>query len=399
MNMRAAPIGLALLALLLVLLPFITPAYFLHLLIQALLWGFIYTAWALMGRFGLVSLGHGAFMGIGAYVPALLWNYQGLTPWIGIPLGVALAVLLALAIGYPCFRLKVVGHYFALVTLALGQVVLLSIVAARDITGGSLGHDPEDRRPFLVCAASFRDKRYFYAIALVVWLGGLVVWQWIDRGIGREALEAISEDEEAAAAVGIDVLREKLRVTVISAALTAFGGGIFGQYLMYLNPETISGIAVSLQIVFAAIAGGMYSLLGPTVGSLLTLSLTEGLRVWFGTSFIGAANTIYGILLVLFIIFMPRGIVGLIEGAAGWRARVNVAAMDRRIRTRSRATRGLTRAPTSLLEMWMAGSSPAMTIEVVQSGRKVQRGRRSLAPCLANLRYHFHAHPHARRLA
>jgi branched-chain amino acid transport system permease protein len=328
MNMRAAPIGVALLALLLVLLPFITPAYFLHLLIQALLWGFIYSAWALMGRFGLVSLGHGAFMGIGAYVPALLWNYQGLTPWIGIPLGVALAVLLALAIGYPCFRLKVVGHYFALVTLALGQVVLLSIVAGRDVTGGSLGMTQKTVGHSWY-ALQFPQKGYFYAIALVVWVGGLVVWQWIEGGMRRDALEAISEDEEAAAALGIDVLREKLRVTVISAALTALGGGVFGQYLMYLNPETVSGIAVSLQIVFAAIAGGMYSLLGPSCGAVFTLALTEGLRVWFGTSFIGAANTIYGILLILFVIFMPRGIAGLIERAAGWRARLNVAAINR----------------------------------------------------------------------
>src|SRR5207244_5453701 len=109
----------------LVALPFFIPLYFMHLLIQILLWGFIYTAWSMMGRFGFVSLGHGAFMGVGAYVPALLWNYYGVTPWIGIPLGVALSVLLALVIGYPCFRLKVVGHYFALVTLALSQVVML----------------------------------------------------------------------------------------------------------------------------------------------------------------------------------------------------------------------------------------------------------------------------------
>src|SRR5205085_4784441 len=123
------------------------------------------------------------------------------------------------------------------------------------------------------------------------------IWRLIDRGIGREALDAISEDEEAAASLGINVMREKLRVTTISAALTALGGAIFGQYLMYLNPETVSGIAVSLQIVFAAIIGGMYAMLGPTVGALLTIALTEGLRVWFGTNFIGAANTIYGILL------------------------------------------------------------------------------------------------------
>jgi len=112
-------------------------------------------------------------------------------------------------------------------------------------------------------------------------------------------------------------MREKLRVTIISAALTALAGAIYAQYMMYINPETLSGIGVSLQIVFGAIVGGMYAWLGPTVGALLTISLNEGLRVGFGTSFIGAANTIYGILLVLCIIFMPRGILGLVEKLRG----------------------------------------------------------------------------------
>jgi branched-chain amino acid transport system permease protein len=308
----------------LVALPFVTPAYFLHILIQILLWGFIYTAWSLMGRFGFVSLGHGAFMGVGAYVPALLWNYDGITPWLGMPLGVLLSVALALVIGYPCFRFRVVGHYFALVTLALSQVVMLFITAERDITGGSLGMT-QRLAGHSWYALQFPDKRYFYGFALIVWLGGLLVWRAIDRGISREALEAISEDEEAAASIGISVMREKLRVTVISAALTALGGGIFGQYLMYLNPETVSGIGVSLQIVFAAIAGGMYAMLGPTVGALFTIVLTEGLRVSFGTNFIGAANTIYGILLILFTIFMPRGIMGLIEMLRAPRRRVRTA--------------------------------------------------------------------------
>src|SRR3984885_7105841 len=270
----------------LVIVPFFTPPYFLHLLIQALIWGFIYTAWSMMGRFGFVSLGHGAFMGVGAYVPALLWNYYDVTPWAGIPLGVLLSALLAIVIGYPCFRLRVIGHYFALVTLALSQVVLLSIVAARDITGGSLGLT-QRAVGFSWYALQFPDKRYFYVIALVLWLGGLLVWRAIDTG-SRQVLEAISEDEEAAASIGIDVLREKLRLTTISAALTALGGGIFGQYLMCLNSETVSGIAVSLQIVFAAIVGGMYAMLGSTVGALLTISLNEGLRIAFGTNFIGA---------------------------------------------------------------------------------------------------------------
>src|SRR5271168_4683592 len=160
---------------------------------------------------------------------------------------------------------------------------MLSIVAARDITGGSLGFTP-NAVGHSWYALQFPEKSYFYVISLVLWLGGLAVWRSIDQGISREALDAISEDEEAAAAVGIDVMREKLGVTVISAALTALGGAIYGQYFMYLNPETVSGIAVSLQIVFAAIVGGMYAELGPTVGSLLKLSLNEGLRVGFGTS-------------------------------------------------------------------------------------------------------------------
>ena len=135
LNLLLAMIGLAAL----MAAPLVASQYMMHLLIQILLLAFIYTAWSMMGRFGFVSFGHGAFMGVGAYVPALMWNYWGVTPWLGIPAGIALSVLLAFIIGYPCFRLRVVGHYFALVTLALSQVVLLTITAARDITGGSLG--------------------------------------------------------------------------------------------------------------------------------------------------------------------------------------------------------------------------------------------------------------------
>jgi branched-chain amino acid transport system permease protein len=196
--------------------------------------------------------------------------------------------------------------------LALGQVVALLIIAGRDVTGGSLGMTPTAVGTSWT-ALQFQDRTQFYFIALVLWLAVLGVRYWASHGMRRAALEAIGEDEIAAAAAGINVLREKLRVTVISAAITAAGGSIFAQYIMYLNPETVAGVGVSLQIVFAAIAGGMYSALGPTVGALLTLALTEELRVAFGTNFIGAANTIYGILLILFIIFMPRGILGMIE--------------------------------------------------------------------------------------
>jgi branched-chain amino acid transport system permease protein len=262
-----------------------------------------------MGRFGFVSFGHGAFMGVGAYVPVLLWNYYNVTPWLGIPLAVIASALLGVVIGYPCFRLKVVGHYFALVTLALSQVVLLSLTAARDVTGGSLGLTVRTVGHSWY-ALQFPEKIYFYGIAIIVWLVGLYAWRRVDHGISREALEAISEDEDAAAAAGVDVTAEKLKITVLSALMTALAGAVYCQYQMFISPDTVSGIGISLQMVFAAVVGGLYVALGPTVGAIITILLAEGLRIGFGTKAVGWDNLIYGALLVAFIIFLPKGILG-----------------------------------------------------------------------------------------
>jgi branched-chain amino acid transport system permease protein len=213
--------------------------YYLHLLIQILIWSFIYTGWSLMGRFGLTSFGHGAFTGIGAYVTVLLWNYAGLTPWLGIPVSVVVAIVAALLVGYPCFHLRIIGHYFALVTLALTEFVRLCIVGLRDYTGGSLGTQPRrlgDGVSFY--ALQFEPDRVLsYYIALALWAVGLYVWWRIDRGMDRYALDAASQDEDAAASVGINVTREKLKITAISAAMCAVGGAIYGQYQMYIGPD------------------------------------------------------------------------------------------------------------------------------------------------------------------
>jgi branched-chain amino acid transport system permease protein len=292
--------------------------YHLHLLINILIWGFIYTSWSVMGRFGMVSLGHGAFLGVGAYVTTLLWNTLGLTPWVGIPVALMVAVILALMIGYPCFRFRIVGHYFALVTLALGEVVRLTIVALREHTGGSLGMTVEGvPGGTALHALQFGERSTFFYLALLVWLGGLWIWRMVDRSMLRYALEAASEDEDASASIGVNVTRAKLAITTLSAAMTALGGALYAQYQLYINPETVSGIGISLQIVFAVIAGGMYVQLGPTVGAVITLLLAESLRVTVGHDVHGLDGTIYGLLLVLFIIYMPQGISGF--ALAAWR--------------------------------------------------------------------------------
>lgn len=296
--------------------------YYLHILVQILLWSFIYTGWSLMGRFGLTSLGHGAFTGIGAYVTVLLWNFAGISPWLGIPVAVLIATVVGLLVGYPCFRLRIAGHYFGLLTLALTEFVRLCIVGLRDYTGGSLGTQPKRYGDGLsLYAAQFEpDRTLSFYVAFALWLFGLYVWRRVDRSMDRYALDAASQDEDAAASVGIDVTREKLKITALSSAMCALGGAAFGQYQMYIGPDTIAGLGTSLNMVFAVVAGGIGVMLGPTVGAVFTQLLSEGLRViiqssapikaMLGSAALALDSAIYGLLLILFIIYMPKGILG-----------------------------------------------------------------------------------------
>lgn len=296
--------------------------YYLHLLIQILLWSFIYTGWSLMGRFGLTSLGHGAFTGIGAYITVLLWNFSGISPWLGIPVAMVAAMIVAILVGYPCFRLRITGHYFGLLTLALTEFVRLVIVGLRDYTGGSLGTQPKRYGDGLSAyALQFEPDRFLaFYIAFALWLFGLYVWWRVDQSMDRYALDAASQDEDAAASVGIDVTREKLKITALSAGMCALGGAMFGQYQMYIGPDTIAGLSTSLNMVFAVVAGGMWVMLGPTVGAVFTQLLSEGLRIAIqsstglkgalGSAALALDSAIYGLLLVLFIIYMPKGILG-----------------------------------------------------------------------------------------
>jgi branched-chain amino acid transport system permease protein len=296
----------------LIALPFVYQApYPLHIMVIILIWAFVYTSWSVMGRFGLVSLGHGGFFGIGAYVSALLWNYFHITPWLGIPIAMVAAVVVALAIAYPCSRFRITGHYFALVTLALSAIVLQVITATRDTTGGSLGYTPERfNGGNSIYALQCTDKQTWYLMALAIWAMGLLIRWRVDRSMLRYALEAIAEDEDAAGAAGVHVTVEKLKITALSAAMTGFAGAIYCQYQMFISPDTVSGISVSLQMVFAVVVGGIYVLLGPTVGAIITIVLGETLRISFGTGALGWDNVVYGTLLVVFIIFLPQGLLG-----------------------------------------------------------------------------------------
>jgi branched-chain amino acid transport system permease protein len=293
---------------------FFPSPYLIHIGTLIFIWAFITTAWSYMGRFGLVSLGHGAFLGLGAYTSGLLFNFYGLSPWIGMLLGGVVAVLFAMLIGYACFRFGVIGDYFALVTLALGEVVALTIIAFRDITGGSLGFTLKSKGTSLLYFQS-EHKIHFYYISVAFLIVALLVWKWIDRSKMQKALRAIGEDEIAASTLGVGIIRYKMIITMISAFMTALGAVLYVQFNnLYLNPHTLAGVPPSLEIAFKAILGGMFSLWGPTVGTALIVSLEEYFRVAYGSTFVGFSQIIYGLALVLLIIFLPKGIYGTVQG-------------------------------------------------------------------------------------
>lgn len=304
---KAVP--LFILLILAIVFPFVLSSYLIHILILFFIWSAITTAWSYMGRFGIVSLGHGAILGIAAYTTALLFNYYKLSPLIGMWIAVLLAVGFFAGLGYFCFRFGVIGHYFAITTLVGAMVIYLLIINFRDITGGSLGLTlhPLGTAPLFL---QFESKTYFYFIVLAFLLLSLYIWRWIDGSRLQKAMIAIGDDEAAASSVGISIVKYKVIVTAISAFVTAIGGIIYAQYMMCLHPDVLAGVGVSLAIAFNAILGGIFSLWGPLIGTGLIVGLEESFRVTYGARFLGWSMAAYGIVIVILIIFFPKGLYG-----------------------------------------------------------------------------------------
>ncbi len=287
--------------------------YIIHISTLIFLWGLIASAWSYMGRFGLVSLGNGAFMGIGAYISVLLFNNLHISPWVGMVVGGVAAVLIAGILGFACFRSGVVGDYFGLVTLALAEITALAIVALRTWTEGELGTSVKSIGAASIWYLQSDQKIFFYYLSFFFMIIGLYIWKKIDNSNMKRALAAISEDETAAASLGIDVVRYKMQITMISAFVTAIGGSLYAQYITYINPHTVSGVGISLSIPFKAIIGGMFTMLGPAIGSAIIVSLEEFFRIVVGAKFVAMSQIIFGLALIFLIIFLPKGLYGTLK--------------------------------------------------------------------------------------
>ncbi len=286
-----------------------------HVMIMVFLYGALASAWNILaGYCGQISLGHAVFFGIGAYTSTLLVREAALTPWLGMAAGAAVAAAVSQVIGYPVFRLR--GHYFAIATIAVGEIVQ-TLVIHWDRVGGARGLFVPIKRPGGFLDLQFHEtKAAYYFVALGLLLLALAVTRWLERSRRGYYFRAIREDQEAAASLGVPVAREKHWAMGVSAALTALGGTFYAQYVLFIDPESVFPLSLSILICLVAVLGGVGTLWGPVVGAAVLIPLGEFTRVLLGGGGKAVDLMVYGGLIVVIAVVQPAGLVGL---ARRWR--------------------------------------------------------------------------------
>jgi branched-chain amino acid transport system permease protein len=279
--------------------------FYLDGLILIFIWGAFAGAWNILaGYAGMMSLGHNAFFGIGAYTSTLLLLHFGLTPWIGMFIGGFLASCIGLILGLVCFRLR--SHYFALATLAFGEVANIIAVNWRSLTGGSEGLAlPIHTNLYNF---SFAGRLPYVYVGLFLFLGVIGISYVIEHSRLGFYLTAFRENEDAARALGVKTGRVRLIAMVLSSFLSAVMGTFYAQYLVFIDPTSVIRIQISVQVALFAIVGGIGTALGPAIGAMIFVPITILLRAKMGTSLPGLHMIIYGIILVLVLLYMPQGI-------------------------------------------------------------------------------------------
>ena len=294
---------LAALALFIALPQVVSVKYYLHLSILALCGVIVAQGQNLIQGFtGYVSIVQAGFMGIGAYTTALLGMHFGLPVWLTIVIAPLLTAFFAVAIGYPSLRVK--GHYFAIVTLAFNMVIFIVLMNWHQVTQGELGITgiPKPGSPDGLLNFKDREVYYYFALSIAVFMTALIVL--IMRSRIGQILIAIRQNEDLVNATGISAWRYKLFAFTLSGAYAGLAGAIYAHYQGFINPEIFT-VAQSLDAILAVILGGSGTVTGPVIGAFIVVFLPEYLR--FADSF---RLIIYGLILILATIFMPRGIVG-----------------------------------------------------------------------------------------
>jgi branched-chain amino acid transport system permease protein len=334
-----ALLGIVAIALLFLLPKFVTSTYALHIMILIFISIITGSAWNLLGGYtGQYSVGHAAYFGVGAYTTMILLQYRHIAPWFGIWAGIATAVLTGIIIGSICFRLR--GPYFVLASIAVAEIFRVSALNLKDLTNGAEGILISEIPPLKfgdTVITDFMSKVPFYYAGLIIVLAVIgVTWLVQNSKLGYY-FQAIREDQDAAHSLGINLTLYKNIALALSALFTSLAGSLYGLYVGFIDPGTVLDIGLSVQIVMTCIIGGIGTILGPLIGAAVLVPFSEALRsnaiaqalidsgLVRENSAVGsflkeqlshAHVLIYGILLVVVILFMPDGILGYIRKLA-----------------------------------------------------------------------------------
>jgi len=288
--------------------------FYQDLIIMIFFWATLASAWNLLGGFaGQISLGHAAFFGIGAYSSTILYLTFGLSPWIGMFVGAGISMVVALIIGFPAFRLT--SHFFALATLAFGEVLRLLASYWRELTNGGVGllipFDPSFQN-FI-----FKDKIYFAYIILAMLLAILCITYIFNKSRFGYRLVALREDQNAAESLGVNTQRCKMIALLISVFFTSIAGTFYAQYVAFIEPDIVFASHISIQLALVSIIGGIGTVFGPLVGSFFMTPLDIFLRGWLGGISSGLNFVVYGVILILAVLYFPVGISGWVKKFIG----------------------------------------------------------------------------------
>jgi branched-chain amino acid transport system permease protein len=285
--------------------------HLMDLFVLVCLFGTMATAWNFMAGFtGLLSLGHSLFFGLGAYTVAycqLNFQWPPLVTW---PLGMALAFVVAMAIGGTCFRYRLRGHHFAICTLAFSQIAFF-LVSASEWLGRSDGL----MMPALTPGWNFLqfERKWPYGLIIAAMLvTTLAIGQWLLFSRSGYYWRSIRDNEEAADALGVPVTRYKIFALCLSAIIAALCGAFYASYVSFVDPRSVFGVELSIQLLVFSIIGGLYRLWGPLLGAALLLPAGEILRDSLGSTFQGASIAMYAAILIVLALVLPEGLGSLI---------------------------------------------------------------------------------------
>ncbi len=301
-------------AILCIVLPFISDNYILNVETNILMTALLAQSFNILsGYSGQFSFGQAAFFGIGAYSSVIFYTKFEISPWIGMLFGMIIAAAVGVFIGYISIRCKIKGDFFALATLAFAEIIRLAVynsdsslfggpsgIFVKFIKGGS----PENFQ-----FASFIPYYFAILIPLVIVMFGIHALTRSRHGI---MLTAVRENENAADALGVNVVNYKLGAIAVSAAIAALAGTFYAQYYLFVDPDGVFGSSISVQAIIPCIIGGVGTLWGPVIGSLIIVPLQEITSSLF-TDISGVNMILYGILIVSFILFCPNGFIGLFK--------------------------------------------------------------------------------------